>query len=234
MIENLPLYIIIVFIITTLIIVRIFYDAVKRASFKSKTTNVIGFLLPFLIIFQATLAVTGFYRITDTTPPRLVLFAILPSLLGIISLFVFSKSLIERLPLKSLTFIHTIRIPIELVLLWLFYNGQIPQLMTFEGRNFDILIGISSPIITWYAFRNKTINRPLLIFWNILGLVFLLNIVAHAALSLPSNFQQFAFDQPNQAVLYFPFIWLPSVIVPIVLLAHLASLWQLFKYKNQS
>ena len=29
------------------------------------------------------------------------------------------------------------------------------------------------------------------------------------------------------AVLYFPFIWLPSVVVPIVLFSHLASLWKL-------
>lgn len=232
MIENLPLYIIVVFILTTLVTVRIFYNAVKRASFSSKTTKSITFVLPFLLIFQATLAVSGFYLIVDTLPPRLISFAVIPSLLGIISLFIFSRYFIERLPLKSLTYIHTIRIPVELVLLWLFYNGQIPQLMTFEGRNFDILIGITAPLISWLAFRNKTINRSLLIGWNILGLLFLLNIVVQAVLSVPSPIQQIGFEQPNVAVLYFPFVWLPTIIVPIVLLSHLASLWQLFKRKD--
>jgi hypothetical protein len=37
----------------------------------------------------------------------------------------------------------------------------------------------------------------------------------------------FAFDQPNIAVLYFPFNWLPSCIVPLVLLSHLAAIRQL-------
>jgi hypothetical protein len=38
-----------------------------------------------------------------------------------------------------------------------------------------------------------------------------------------------AFDQPNIAILYFPFVWLPSVVVPGVLLAHLVSLRKLFQ-----
>ena len=101
--------------------------------------------------------------------------------------------------------------------------------MTFEGRNFDILAGITAPLIAWLAFRGGKINRPLLIVWNIFALILLINIVVNAVLSFPSPFQQFAFEQPNLAVLYFPFQWLPSVIVPIVLFSHLASLWQLFK-----
>ncbi|HVF96549.1 MAG TPA: hypothetical protein VM871_04480, partial [Flavisolibacter sp.] len=41
----------------------------------------------------------------------------------------------------------------------------------------------------------------------------------------------FAFDQPNIAVLYFPFIWLPSFIVPVVLLSHLVCIRQLLKWR---
>jgi hypothetical protein len=101
--------------------------------------------------------------------------------------------------------------------------------MTFEGRNFDILSGITAPIIFWLAFRKGKIKRPLLIIWNIFALILLFNIVTHAILSFPFPFQQMAFDQPNRGVLYFPFIWLPTVVVPVVLFAHLISLWKLFK-----
>jgi hypothetical protein len=44
--------------------------------------------------------------------------------------------------------------------------------------------------------------------------------------------QQIALDQPNRGVTFFPFIWLPSVIVPIVLFCHLASLWKLVVRKH--
>jgi hypothetical protein len=231
MIENLPLYIVVVFIITTLVTVGIFQNAVKSGSFNSRTANFLNFILPFWLILQATIATTGFYRITETNPPRLILFAILPAILVIIGLFIFSRETIEKLPLKTITLIHIIRIPVEIVLYWLFQNGQIPQVMTFEGRNFDILIGITAPFIAWLTFRNDKINKPLLIVWNLLGLILLFNIVTHAALSLPSPLQQISFEQPNRAVLYFPFIWLPSSIVPIVLFCHLAGLYKLLQSK---
>jgi hypothetical protein len=54
----------------------------------------------------------------------------------------------------------------------------------------------------------------------------LANIVIIAILSAPTPMQKFGFEQPNVGVVYFPFIWLPTIIVPIVLFAHLASLLQ--------
>lgn len=229
MIENLPLYIIVTFIMSTLITVGIFQYAIKRGAFSSNTTKVLSVLLPFWIIFQGTTAFLGFYKITDSFPPRLIVFGILPALLTITALFIFSRDFILKLPLQALTIIHIVRIPVELVLHWLYQNGQIPQLMTYEGRNFDILAGITALFIFWFAFRGGKTNKKALLIWNFLALFLLLNIVIHAILSLPSPFQQLAFDQPNRAIIYFPFIWLPTVIVPLILFSHLASVWQLLK-----
>ncbi len=146
MIENLPGYVSIIFITTTFLTVGIFLYAVKRGDFNSAAAKVLSFLLPFWLIIQASLAFTGFYLKTDSLPPRLLFFAVLPALLLIIALFIFARTnFISRLPIKILTILHVIRIPVELVLLWLFQAGQIPQLMTFEGRNFDILSGLTAP-----------------------------------------------------------------------------------------
>jgi hypothetical protein len=103
----------------------------------------------------------------------------------------------------------------------------IPQVMTFEGRNFDIVSGITAPLVAWFAFRGDRVNRPVLIVWNLIALGLLLNIVATAFFAFPSPMQQIAFEQPNRAVMYFPFIWLPAIVVPIVFFAHIVSLWQL-------
>jgi len=65
--------------------------------------------------------------------------------------------------------------------------------------------------------------------WNIFALLFLINIVVNAILSIPSPLQKFAFDLTNIAVLHFPFIWLPAVVMPIFLFSHLASLSQLLR-----
>jgi hypothetical protein len=74
-------------------------------------------------------------------------------------------------------------------------------------------------------------NKTLLLAWNFICLGLLLNIVINAALSIRSPVQQFAFDQPNIAVLHFPFVLLPSFIVMIVLFSHLVAIQRLLKKK---
>jgi hypothetical protein len=126
---------------------------------------------------------------------------------------------------------HIIRIPVEIVLFWLFLNKTIPQLMTFEGRNFDILSGLTAPFTYYFGFVKQNLSRNMLLIWNFICLGLLINIVANAALSIPTPFQQFGFEQPNIAVLHFPFVWLPGCLVPMVLFAHLVNIRQLLLKK---
>jgi len=144
----------------------------------------------------------------------------------------FRKVFLENMPLAVLTLVHTIRIPVEFVLLWLYQSEQVPVEMTFEGRNFDILSGITAPVVYFLAFRKNEVNRSLLLIWNLAALALLTNIVTIAVLAFPSPFQMVGLDQPNVGVTYFPFIWLPAVIVPIVFFCHLASLSQLLSKKG--
>jgi hypothetical protein len=107
--------------------------------------------------------------------------------------------------------------------------------MTFEGRNFDILAGITAPIIAYFSLKKVKLSRNVVLVWNIICLGLLINIVVNGFLSAPSPLQQLAFDQPNIAILNFPFSWLPTFIVPLVLFGHLVSIRQLLKpkiYKN--
>lgn len=232
MIENLPGYVSITFILTTFLTVGFLLYAVRQTVFETVPAQILVFLLAFWIILQGFLAVSGFHQNTATVPPRIMLFGVFPALLLIIGYFIFfRKNFIEKLPLKILTLLHVIRIPVELVLLWLFQGGLVPQSMTFEGRNFDILSGITAPIVYLLAFRGGKINRTLLIIWNILALVLLFNIVGTAILSFPAFSPHLAPELQNRGVTYFPYAWLPTIIVPIVFFSHLASLWKLLKNK---
>ena len=225
-------YVSVTFILTTFLTLGIFFSAIRQTVFDTVAAKLIFSLTAFWILFQASLAVGGFYHV-ETAPPRVFTFGVAPALLLILLYFVFASSgFIEKLPLRNLTLIHIIRIPVEVVLLWLFQNGYEPRLMTFEGFNFDILSGLSAPLVYFLAFRGPDTNRPLLIAWNLTALALLINIVVLAALSFPGPMQQIAFDQPNRGVTFFPFAWLPSVIVPIVLFCHLASLWKLVVRKH--
>jgi hypothetical protein len=221
--ENLPTFISIVFGLTTILTLGLFY----KATGNSKMTLVV--LLSWLAI-QTAIGLSGFYLVTDTIPPRFLLL-ILPPILLIIVLFTTSKGrqYIDSLDIKTLTILHIVRIPVEVVLFWLFINKTVPELMTFEGRNFDILSGLTAPVIFYFGFLKKRISKRLILLWNFICLGLLINIVLNAVLSAPFPFQKFAFDQPNIAVLYFPFNWLPSCVVPLVLFSHLAIIRQLLK-----
>ncbi|WP_246615928.1 hypothetical protein [Aquimarina litoralis] len=180
--------------------------------------------------FVGILGVSDFFRVVDVFPPRFI-FLIAPGMLVILISFLTKKgrNFHGKLNLKWLTLLHSIRIPIEIVLFYIFMEGYIPELMTFEGYNYDILSGITAPIIYYLAFKKKWIGNKGLLIWNFICLALLINIVTIAVLSAQTPIQKLAFDQPNIGVTYFPFVWLPSIIVPIVLYAHLASISQILR-----
>ena len=127
--------------------------------------------------------------------------------------------------------ISIVRIPVEFVLWWLFLHNTIPKLMTFEGINFDVIAGLTAPLVVYFGFRNNSINKKLLLVWNVAGLLLLLNIVINALFAFPSVIQMQAFDQPNVGLLYFPFVWLPTFVAPLVIFTHVISLRRLIIHK---
>lgn len=235
MLENLPLYTPLAFGLTTLTAFFLFSWIVKTAksqTVRNNSTKIIFGLLLWLTI-QAALTIKNIYNSdANSFPPKILMFGILPPLLTIIALFLTKngRQFIDSLPLKNITYLNIIRIPVEIVLFWLFLNKAIPGLMTFEGRNFDIIAGITAPVIAYFGLEKGQINRRIILIWNFICLGLLINIVVNAFLSTPSPVQKFAFEQPNIAILSFPFSWLPTFIVHIVLLGHLVSIRKLLKH----
>lgn len=238
MMDDLPIYVSLIFVITTLITLGLFYWVIKNSSdaiFRKKSILIIAILIVWLIL-QAFLGLYEVYsQNTDALPPKIFIWGLLPNIIVYILLFSTQKGkkFIDSLSLKKLTYINIVRIPVEFVLLWLFMNRIIPEIMTFEGWNFDILAGLTAPFIIYYGFTRQLLSKKVILLWNIIGLGLLLNIVGIALLSAPFPLQRLAFEQPNIGILYFPFNWLPSFIVPIVIFGHLASIRQLTKKQSK-
>jgi len=224
--ENLPIYVTIVFFAATALTIYFFVKALGST----------GKLIPIIAAWlgvNALLALYGFYLETTTVPPRLVVM-ILPPVIGIILLFntKAGKQFIDKIDLGMLTLMNVIRIPIEMVLFWVATNKGIPELMTFEGRNFDVFSGITTPLVYYFGFRKSLLNPKLMIAWNIICLTLVMMVVVQGILSAPTVFQQMAFDQPNIAIMYFPFVWLPCYVVPAVVFSHLVSIRRLLKQRK--
>lgn len=232
MLPLLPLYLPLAFIFTTLlalVFVMLLINTMSKPISVKSSRQIIGIIIAWLML-QAGLSYLGIYNQSpESIPPRIILLGVLPAICTVFLLFITRKGklFIDRLSMQMLAYIHLIRIPVELILYGLFLSGAVPELITFEGRNFDILAGITAPFIGFFGVSQSRMGKSSLLLWNFVCLGLLLNIVVTAILSAPSPFQQLSFEQPNIAILYFPFSWLPVFIVPLVLFAHLAAIRKL-------
>lgn len=209
-----------VFVFSTGLALVLFVRAVPRRPL------VAGVLVAWALR-QLAIAWTGFYTVTRTLPPRFVL-AIGPPLLTLVLMVALrpGRAWLASFDLRAVTLLHVVRLPVEWGLHQLYVEGYVPEVMTWEGRNFDVVSGVTAPLVAWLAFRGGVVRRPLLLAWNLLCLGLLGIIVFHGILSVPTPLQQFGFE-PNVALMYPPFVWLPAVIVPLVLTAHIAAVIRL-------
>ena len=224
--QDVPFYVSLTFILTTMLTLFLFIRA-------TNSPKVVVFGLILWLSLQTYLANSGFYLEVSTEPFRFLL-AAPPALMLILGVFISKKgrTWINTLSLKTLTLLHIVRIPVEIVLYWFFLSKMLPELMTFSGRNFDIMAGITAPIIYYLVFWRKTVGKKGLLIWNIVCLGLLLSIIFNAILSVPIPIQQFAFNQPNVAILYFPLVWLPTFVVPVVLFSHFVAIYRLSFPRN--
>jgi hypothetical protein len=208
------------FLVTTLLTLLLFYIG----SGRDKRVLLVSTIWLALI---GGLSITGFFENTTSLPPRYLL-VFLGSTGLIIYLYKVLKT--DRLNTKRLLLVQGLRLPVEIGLYQLFLQGQIPQIMTFEGWNYDIIIGISALIIfVVLYFKEHLLSKTFMLIWNVTGVLFLAVIVLTAVLSAPLPIQLLAFDQPNVAVLKFPYVFLPAYIVPLVLLTHLLTIKKILK-----
>jgi hypothetical protein len=238
---NIPFYITgMLFVIVIILIVFTFYTlnyALKKLEYPDKkrkiTLLVSALLLGTWLIFTTVVSLQGMLQNFSTTPPR-VMIILIPAVLGIIYISSSSRvnAYLSVIPYSWLLYIQSFRILME-VLLWLmFLNNLIPVQMSFEGLNYDILAGLSAPIIGYYALSVHKWPRISALLWNFAGFLLVTNITLISILSSPVPFRQFMNEPANTIVSFFPFVWIPAFIVPFAFLMHVLSIKQIIRNYN--
>lgn len=184
-----------------------------------------------IIVWTLALSAVSSLNIFLAFPPSFILILVSILLLSI-SYYRLSKNANSNV--YYLLGIHIIRIPIEFIIFQLFKHNMLPIEMTFLGWNYDLFFGITAILFLVSSSLNpKTLKSVLFKAWNILGICSLLEVVVIGILSSPLPLQAMAFDQPNIAVLQFPYVLLPTIIVPIVILSHFQLLGHANTTENQ-
>ena len=162
-----------------------------------------------------------------TPPPFALLLAGIVILAIRIALTRFGRRLAIAVPLWALIGVQAFRLPLELAMHALYERGVMPVQMSYSGRNFDIVTGITAIAVALIVRRSQAEGvalspgmRRLVAAWNTIGLALVLNVVIIGVLSTP-RLLYFGVDHVNTFVMRTPFVWLPAVMVLAALSGHL-------------
>ena len=132
----------------------------------------------------------------------------------------------DGVPVAALVGFHAFRLPLELAMHRAADEGTMPMHMSFAGANFDIVTGISAVVVALLASRGLA-PRWLVLGFAVISTALLFTIMGIAIASTPPV-AAFGPDKVATWVGWFPFAWLPGVLVPAALFGQLVLFRRLF------
>jgi hypothetical protein len=221
---------ILLFIILFAIILYFYNSAIKKnnvtSTFRKKKLIIIVLSVFSWLLIHYMISLTGFYNNYST--PRVPLFMVVPLFL-FTAIFLFmnkNNKILSMIPIHIPIAYQSFRLIIELLFYFTFLKGILPIQVTFEGANYDVLLGFSAIFFAIYAYK-KPDSKKLLIAWNLLGI----GIVLFAAFTFISSFYYPSIWGEDASVpekfIQFPFLLLPSFFMPSAIFMHVLSIVQL-------
>lgn len=196
---------------------------------------VLGMIAVGIMALSAAAASSGLLARFDRFPPPMLFMVV--GIFAMAFAFAFSpwgRDGAAHLTLPALIGLQTFRLPLELVMHRAYTAGIMPVELSYSGYNFDIATGAGA-LALWTAYKaGRAVPRYAVWAWNLWGSYCLLAIAVIAVTTSP--IVRLFGDDPghlNTWVLYFPYVWLPVVLVTIAIAGHLV-LWRKLLHAPQS
>jgi hypothetical protein len=170
------------------------------------------------LALSAAAALAGKLSFTTVPPTMMVAVVIGIGLALSLGLSHTGERLAATVPLAALVGSQAFRFPLELAMHRAMSEGLMPVQMSYSGLNFDILTGLSA-LLLGVVLAVRPVDYRIVRAWNAIGFLLLFNIVTIAVLSTPL-FRVFHNEPANTWIASFPYVWLPTVLVPAALLGH--------------
>lgn len=176
---------------------------------------------------SASAALSGTLSRFDSFPPPMLVMII--SVLAMAFAFGFSpfgRDGASSVSFAALIGLQAFRLPLELVMHHASTVDIMPVELSFSGYNFDILTGAGALAIFILLRSGRIVPPSVLWAWNIWG-SFCLVVIAIIATTSSPIVRLFGDDPShlNTWVLYFPYVWLPVVLVTIAISGHVV-IWR--------
>lgn len=210
-------------VLTVLLLVGLGY--VSRAERRPSILVIGGAVVVGWFALAIVLARAGVWKTAsdDALRPPNIAFAIaVPTILG--SLLVRSETFmrwIRRVPLPLLVGVQLYRV-LGALFLVAYAQGDMPAEFALPAGIGDVLVGLAAVVVAAVLLRRgEQRARPLVLSWCAFGILDLVVAVATGFLSAPSPFQQLALADPNAAIGSYPFVLIPTFLVPVSIMLHI-------------
>jgi hypothetical protein len=215
------------FVALTLVLAVLFVLAVYTSSVRTgldrasalRRTAIAGCLTAIWVALTGFAAARGALHFGH--PPTMLPVVVITVALAIgLALSPVGTRIAIGLPLAALVGYQAFRVLVELLLHRAYREGLMPIQMSYSGRNFDIVSGISALLLGAWLLTRPTSSRLVVFVWNTLGLALLVNIMGVAMLSAPTPLRVFMNEPANVWITQAPWVWLPTVMVLAALCGH--------------
>lgn len=176
-----------------------------------------------LLALSATLAASNILRRMDVAPPpAAVMFALATATAFTVGASRFGRASADAIPLVSLVAFQSFRLPLELVMHRAATLGIMPEELSYSGYNFDIVTGLGAALLAVALLAGWRVPASVIWAWNVWGL-WCLAVIAVIAVTTAPMVRLFGDDarHVNTWVLYFPYVWLPVVLVTVAVAGHI-------------
>ncbi len=184
----------------------------------------LGLAIGTVIVMSASAAAawTGLLSRFDRVPPPMALMIAGVLAMGLaLGLSRLGGDAAREVPLAHLIGLQAFRLPLELVMHRACTLGIMPPELSYSGYNFDIVTGLGAALLYLAITSQWSVPRLVLWAWNLWGF-WCLAVIFGIAVTTSPMVRLFG-DDPrhvNTWVLFFPYVWLPVVMVTVAIAGH--------------
>ncbi len=205
------------------VIVAVAWARIWSAGSAGRWAMLLGTILAVMGL-SAAAALSGLLQRFDLMPPPMGL--LIGAVLALMAAFGLSRvgdAAAASVPLVLLIGLQAFRFPLELLMHRGMTRGIVPEALSYGGLNYDILTGLGALALVAAFSARASVPRWALWAWNLWGAWCLLVIISVAVASSPM-LRLFG-DDPrhvNTWALFFPYVWVPAVLVTNAGATHIA------------
>ena len=228
-ISHMPLWAIVLFIISFLYSIRYIANPAKQAALDTgfplqKANNIRVAIFGFYILYLAYVSVVALQGVFDVSslPPKVMIWGGIPLLIilfGFVGNTNLFKTLLRSIKLELLVALHIFRlVGVFFILLYLYH--RLPAAFAFSAGLGDIATALLALPVAGLVSKRKPGWITAVYAWNILGMLDIINLLVIAVVYTRDPGAAARRDLEEMTV--FPFVWFPAFAPATILFLHTA------------